>query len=167
MELKHVLGYFPYKLELQYMDCQSLRKRKAYLTSMSIDEIETTYKRKIKGCSGDLIAWKGHNNVLEMKVKPILRPLSDLTKEIEVNGVTFEPAYFFEITDDSDSYCYEFDSGNIKLIKLLESISKHNIHFDIKFLPNIVVEKLYEWHFDIHGLIEKGLAINVNTLKHD
>lgn len=27
-----------------------------------------------------------------------------------------------------------------------------------------LIEKLYEWHFDLHGLIEKGLAIDVTTL---
>ena len=26
------------------------------------------------------------------------------------------------------------------------------------------IEKLFEWHFDVFGLIEKGLAINVNDL---
>ena len=26
------------------------------------------------------------------------------------------------------------------------------------------IEKLFEWHFDVFGLIEKGLAIDINTL---
>jgi len=26
-------------------------------------------------------------------------------------------------------------------------------------------EKLISWHFDVFGLIEKGLAIDINTLK--
>ena len=27
-----------------------------------------------------------------------------------------------------------------------------------------LVSKLIEWHFDVFGLIEKGLAIDINTL---
>jgi hypothetical protein len=27
-------------------------------------------------------------------------------------------------------------------------------------------QKLFEWHFDVFGLIEQGLAIDINTLKH-
>ena len=30
--------------------------------------------------------------------------------------------------------------------------------------PKNDYEKLFEWHFDIFGLIEKGLAIDINTL---
>jgi hypothetical protein len=28
------------------------------------------------------------------------------------------------------------------------------------------VQKLFEWHFDVFGLISKGLAIDINTLKN-
>lgn len=31
-------------------------------------------------------------------------------------------------------------------------------------IPYWIVKKLYEFHFDVHGLIEKGLAIDKNTL---
>lgn len=31
-------------------------------------------------------------------------------------------------------------------------------------MPYIVIQKLLEWHFDVFGLIEKGLAIDINTL---
>ena len=35
---------------------------------------------------------------------------------------------------------------------------------DLKYLPYGVVEKLLEWHFDIFGLLEKGLAVDINTI---
>jgi hypothetical protein len=35
----------------------------------------------------------------------------------------------------------------------------------MRYLPNWTVEKLLEWHFDIYGLIEAGLAIDINTLE--
>jgi len=31
--------------------------------------------------------------------------------------------------------------------------------------PYWIVKKLYEWHFDVNGLIEKGLAINILELE--
>lgn len=96
-------------------------------------------------------------------VMPILRPVSDLTKEIEHKGEKFVPAEWFEISDDNN-LSLEFDYGNIKLISNLTSISKNNCHHDINYLPFQVVQKLNEWHFDIAGLIEKGEAIDINTL---
>ena len=35
----------------------------------------------------------------------------------------------------------------------------------IETLPYWIVEKLFENHFDVFGLITLGLAININTLK--
>lgn len=96
--------------------------------------------------------------------KPILRPLSDLCWSVTLNNETFVPVEFFEI-GDSDNISLEFDYGNIKLINNLEEIAKHNIYNDIKYLPNYVVNKLFEWHFDVFGLIPKGLSIDINTLK--
>lgn len=93
--------------------------------------------------------------------KPYLRPLSDLTSEIEHNGARFVPIEYFEIGDD-DNYAFEFDSGNIKLINKLSSIASHNVYHDIQFLPHAVVQKLTEWHFDHQGLIDRGLALPIN-----
>lgn len=74
----------------------------------------------------------------EFGSKLILRPLSDLTKEIEVNGEKFVPrSKFF---------------GN----PLDYIITKNSYE---------VVQQLISWHFDIFGLIDAGLAIDINTLK--
>lgn len=97
-------------------------------------------------------------------VKPILRPLSDLAKEIEHNVRRFIPIEWFEIRDDESENWFSFDHGNINLINDLNSISTHQVYHDINFLPYAVVQKLIEWHFDVFGLIEKGLAIDINTL---
>jgi len=101
-------------------------------------------------------------------VKPILRPLSDLTKEIEVNGEKFVPIDFLikninNRISYSDNRFTDYDDGK----------SKNILHFylsdicfgSIEFQDSLdILEKLYEWHFDIHGLIEKGEAININTI---
>lgn len=75
---------------------------------------------------------------------PILRPL-DLTKEIEHNGEKFVPLY--ELIKEDKAFTLDF----------IEC-------YGIEELKLSVYEKLLEWHFDIFGLIEKGLAIDINTL---
>ena len=78
--------------------------------------------------------------------KPILRPLSDLTKEIEVNGKKFVPHIKLGGRTNLKDYDIEYLSKNID-----------NMSYGL-------VSKLIEWHFDVFGLIEKGLAIDINTL---
>jgi hypothetical protein len=78
--------------------------------------------------------------------KPILRPLSDLTKEIEVNGEKFVPAGKMITHGFHNSFWYETEK------------------FDYRYLYVMDFEKLLEWHFDVFGLIDFGLAIDINTL---
>jgi len=91
------------------------------------------------------------------RIKLLLRPLSDLTTEIEHNGERFVPIEWFEIGDDENK-SPEYDCGNIKLIDLLESMAKHNF-CQSDFLPHGVVQKLLEWNFDIFGLLDSGDAL--------
>ena len=83
-------------------------------------------------------------------VKPILYDLSWLTREITHKGESFIPIEKFEIGDDDSGI--EYDHGNIRLIKDLESISKYNSYHDIQFLPFEVVQRLIEWHFNVFNL---------------
>lgn len=89
--------------------------------------------------------------------KPILHPLSDLTKEIEVNGEKFVPIEWLN------------KNKSVDLIEVQDLSKKKSIFngrtTNIRFFEYCVIEKLLEWHFDIHGLIENNLAIDINTLK--
>lgn len=80
--------------------------------------------------------------------KPLLRPLSDLTKEITHNGETFVPIQNIAIYSPTDQ----------GLPYLIEQIKTG-------FIEVIVFNKLIEWHFDVFGLIGKELAIDLNTIK--
>ena len=91
--------------------------------------------------------------------KPILRQLSDLTKPIEHNGEKFMPidnieGLFIEGTEDLIN----------QSIEAIEYFIENNFFSRMEYLPFILIQKLIEWHFDIAGLIEKGEAIDVNTL---
>lgn len=75
--------------------------------------------------------------------KPILRPLSDLLT-IHKGAATFIDVIEYE--------CGGYQIGS--------SLS----NFNADYLPYGVIRKLLEWHFDVFGLIDSGLAIDINTL---
>ena len=88
------------------------------------------------------------------EIKPILHPLSDLTKEIEHNGEKFVP------TEKLDHILTIYDNSVILELRDYKRI-------DLIKYPLDIIQKLYEWHFDIHNLIENGLAIDINTLNKE
>ena len=140
LEFKHLANYLEHKFILSYIDCLTKRKRKAFLSGMSNKEIETTYLRKIKGCSGDYISWDGNNNIHDLQVKPILFPLSSLTK------------------DDVKNF-YQFNNDDFKSIDLKEWAE--DLMFFIKTKEPFQLsqfEYLLSKKFDVFGLIELGLA---------
>ena len=89
-------------------------------------------------------------------VRPILRPLTDLTKEIEVDG---ELLKYIDILEQDEVNDYLQDC-NIWTQRLFEEQKL----LCIELIPHGIIEKLLSWHFDIHNLIEQGLAIDINTL---
>ena len=119
----------------------------------------------------------------EIDYHPILHPLTDLTKDIEHDGDKFVPivelAKMNRFIEDSNANHIITDTGAfIYKVYCDEYVdfaydSKHNCFsaFDKdSCLPILISNQLYlflkliEWHFDIAGLIEKGEAIDVNTL---
>ena len=85
------------------------------------------------------------NFIKEDGHKLILRPLSDLAKEIEHKGEKFVPMDRIAIYNPNN-LCY-----------FIECILTGMVEW-------IVVRNLIEWHFDIADLISNGEAIDVNTL---
>jgi hypothetical protein len=108
------------------------------------------------------------------KIKPILRPLSDLTKEIEVDGEKFVPLielckiYLPDECRLGVPYTcngYTITYGGLTFGYTREEgfcVSDKDYH-DLNQLT--LFKKLYKWHFDLEGLIEKGLAISYNEIK--
>ena len=92
-----------------------------------------------------------------IKSTPILRPLSDLIKEILYKGKKIVP--LSEILKDQRS-----DNNVQHLFRLILNCGMNEMCF---ILPFWVIQKLVEWHFDVAGLIEKGEAININTLPNN
>ena len=87
-------------------------------------------------------------------IKPILHPLTDLTKEIEYNGEVFVPITRLKLL-------YEFESDNVCAIRMYINAGWTS---SIVELPLDIVLQLISWHFDLFNGIENGEAIDVNTL---
>lgn len=171
LELRHLAGYLPYGLKALCVRTNEIR---------TVTLLHFTYDLKTVG-HNHLI----YEGLLLEKHKPILRPLSDLTKEIEVNWEKFVPMellldietkhnwsnsdylecqsgqneWWVKLKDKNPSYIFGYNS--IMGFYLLNQFSEK------QFVRNQLelFEKLYEWHFDIHGLIENNLAIDINTLE--
>lgn len=119
LELKHLAPYLPYGLKMYY------RGRVYELRSLSVIGM----------------------NLTDMH-KTILRPLSDLTEEIEHNGERFVPVEKLE-----EMYGLTVEAQEDKVLTLPITLEPYNL-----------IRQLFEWHFDIFSLIENNLAIDINTL---
>lgn len=132
LELKHWTSYLPHKVQLKYCVNKG--------TVWTLDETNI--------------------NSITTHDKLILRPLSDLTKEIEVNDERFIPIEFLtKMFDLNENYELRFENN---LFVLWDKINEWYRINDNNF---ILFQKLFEWHFDVFGLIEKGLAIDKNSLQ--
>jgi len=149
LELKHLAGYLPYGLKCN-TDIGNL-----YLTCITnYDTYKAWFHYKFNS-KNKFVEYNLKNNTttdnssgkgfMLKEIKPILHPLSDLTKEIVVNGEKFVPI------DEMESLGW-FNMNCINKDKVLR-------------IPFGMMQFLLKWHFDIHGLIPANLAIDINTLK--
>lgn len=150
LTLKHLAPYLPYGLKVQYLELDEHGMQEggiANLQGLYCDDDIATF-------SDCMDYYFGQDN--DVEIKPILRPLSDLTKEIEHNGEKFIPMeYILSMTSRSFAESTQQEELVTFFIKDVK----------IKMLAYKYVEKLFEWHFDILGLISEGLAIDLNTVK--
>ena len=79
--------------------------------------------------------------------------LSDLTKEITINGETF--------------VSYDKLKGIVsesQWVKICDTINED--YNKICDMPYWYVNQLHKWHFDCFGLLENNLAININEINN-
>lgn len=84
--------------------------------------------------------------------KLLLHPLSYLEKEIELNGKNVRLIDFFARPD-------------MESIKLVLSDMSIDEGITCDLLPHYIIDQFNQWHIDWQGLIESGLAIDINSLK--
>lgn len=133
LELKHLAFYLPYRLQ---MYCETMNGCETFQWTLQTNNID---------------------DALGFQNKPILRPLSDLTKEIEMPfGKIVPMEWMFKdlwLDWDGESNCNTtmkntYNCSNSKVLP--------------EFLPQFIFNQLLEMHFDVFGLIEKRLAMDIN-----
>ena len=143
LELKHLAGYLPFQLKIQN------GKEFDIVTGVSKENVESIFRGTYE------------NTSMIKDVKPILHPLSDLTKQITIDGITFVPDTWIYDNIKTDVQIYQFLNEEISLEIIAEDYNQ-----TINLMDGyLIIRKLNEWHFDWQGLIDKGLAIDINTLK--
>jgi hypothetical protein len=133
LTLEHLSAYLPYGLKAKMSLCFD-QQTIVEIVGLSFEFVELTGIRKTVSEHFEL-----------SDIKPILRPLSDLTKEIEHNEEKFVPM---------DVLYDDFRETDL-------------LHFNPKNMFNQsynLVQKLLEWHFDVFGLIDKGLAVSIHDV---
>ena len=152
IELKHLVPYLPYELKVKIGETlHSLDGIYNELVNDSYTVHTSTY------IDNENYEYEIKNNEF---FKPILRPLSDLNKIIEFNGYSFIPLVELN-TKALGLHKYRLFIDKEGKTRLLCDYHKG---FDVS-TGEQAKETLISWHFDVFGLINKGLAIDINTLK--
>jgi hypothetical protein len=142
LELKHLAPYLPYGLKMIH-DFEKVRESRNKPLKPFITTLEGT----------EFVYWRT-NEIHKYRFKPILRPLSDLTKEInnEKHTINFIPIEVLQLHNN-----VKIDADGL--------VTDGKDEYGINWLSYESFQLLLQWHFDVFGLIEKGLAIDINTLK--
>ena len=135
LERKHLAPYLPYQVGI---------KRKGY-------EDKNLFLLGIEYY--DIVHQLGKTPIIF--IKPVLRPLSQLTQEIEHNGEKFVPIDKIKSMWGYETFEYQGYINYAHYFKLEDNKPA------ILHLPYCFIELFLEWHFDIFGLIEKNLAIEL------
>ena len=153
LELKHLAPYIEHNLTgILHLDDEIENVQLTGILSFS-NEKDKQIQCLTKGGLG-IYKFNNENEYF----KPILRPLSDLEEYIYLEDVSdFDVRLVDEFENIIDGWCEAYDEW-------------WNLNFPHYLLmmdscPWEVMQKLLELNFDVFGLIDKGLAIDINTIK--
>lgn len=208
IQFKEIVGFLPFDLKCQYegiINGEEIAKDKKefekenepYCNWREYDEIKPIYGLKIgilKQCHNLRKYWKCCIGIKSTKnfyngngFKPIVRPMSDLTKEIEHKGKLINPMveickmitpYYHKIipvfdfniinsvlNSEERVYQIRYKVEDEDSIQLLNFYRKNG---SLWHSDNTITQEanslLYELHFDVYDWIKDGKAIDINTL---
>lgn len=163
LTLENIAPYLPYKLAVEHIDTD------CNVNETTIDFVDMANTEMLTFMKGADFYFTNS----DIKVKPILRPM-DLTKPIIVEGkeiipivelakIAFpnEKTWTIESEEEGIISCMDFDFGYRG-----NSFKSSGYMYKPVHVPSQLI--LFQWllkhKFDVFGLIEKGLAIDANTL---
>lgn len=179
LELKYLCGYLPYGLKIKCADTGEIMQMGGLSGENTIEAVTTINGEEF----ARLLAIDKSEDAEEYAI-PFLRPLSHLTQEITHNGETFVPlvglfnlryapgAYEIQCRK-SDGHMHDIEvwwdkaktsqslfyyNSNDMCFGLLERSVHQRLPYQFQMF-----QKLHEWHFDLYGLIESGLALELTN----
>ena len=176
LQLEHLCGYLPYGLKMQ-IDWPNGNISTGLLKSIGLhpgiggEDLLTIFVEIEKDNSRQFIFRKNQKKYM---VKPLVIPLSELTREqwMEIFQAGIDnlkvpvPKHLLgdlhlELTDMAAELFTDFCN------QVNDSISFYFVEkqfsTDLRFNQLAAFNKIYELHGDLHGLLEKGLALNKLT----
>jgi len=187
LELKHIAAYLPYNLNFIDKKGNILRMDALRVRDYNV----WAYQRYVNGekDKNDInyphlssLKCTGEGNLLK-KIKPILRPMIDLTNSIIVKGYNNNKPFVplidmakydmgnegnkYELKRDLDPYIASY---YVKVtIDGYNDPFFYNFNIDVRYTHANLWELdfLNQWNFDYRGLINKGLAIDINKLNNN
>ena len=133
LEIKDLVSYLPYGLNIKDVKHGSVFEALHFIT--------TPHQ--------DFSLFKGNLDQLinDKYLKPVLFPLSSLTKEITVNGETFVPYDKIKEIYPNTPQFTDYIKGWMQYYGIMNSKCEY-----------VCILKLFEWKIDVFQLIDKNLA---------
>ncbi len=144
LELKHLAAYLPYRLKCNVMG--------EFIDDYDEPKVPKIFE--IVGLNEGYVEYYEEGRTITEQCVfsdcfPLLRPISDLTKEIEVNDRKIIPIKGMFLP------CGER--------KILTDWSNENKCWLGEQMSYLVYAHLFEMHFDLFNLIENKIALNINN----
>ena len=175
LELKHLAPYLPYKLQWGF-------EGEDFSHEVLGFELNTVHL---------LSPFNDYGRCTFHEGKPILRPLSDLTKPIDGKSLLtiiahnffgYGSGYFsepsFNVINENGFLGYQNDTKGIYFVKqeydlgtdtyFTHATKSNNIWTEHKVTHQLeMFNELFKNHLDVFGLIDNGLAIDINQTNPD
>ncbi|HET8735910.1 MAG TPA: hypothetical protein VFM69_04885 [Pricia sp.] len=152
LKIEHLAPYLPHKLKFYWEEAGGYE-----LYSLSEDGIVL-----FEPISESYLEFDSHElDGLKIAVKPILRPLSDLTLSLYFELSNKEPKNDFGIC------CGKYNGLHDKRDYIHHqgyTSRKYFLDNGIGSMPYRTVKFFFEHHFDVFGLIDNNLAIDINQI---
>ncbi|HLS53020.1 MAG TPA: hypothetical protein VK031_03540 [Tissierellaceae bacterium] len=154
LEIKNILPYLPYEVEV-YFEGEEFPHEIVGL-DMSSRPLHI------------LSPWGQFGMSSLEGAKLVLRPLEDIFKEINHRGKIVTPHREISKILNGGKYSDSFniieynEYGSLRI-----NFGDHTTGYSINLETIPVLEKLYELHFDVRGLIDQGLACNINDFLYE